>query len=470
MSKFLPVYLPIEVLPRELDSRLLVASVMSNYGCRVFIGQSTVLELMARRFPGVYLHKMHGFGDRNLVGRLADSGNLVAAIDEEALHLSNIDNWIRHQTSHLTLSRLSRVFANSKAQFEALTNAYPDHISKIVLTGNPRTDVLSDDFKSLRSLGLNRRRVPQRFVLVITNFAAANFSRGYGVSMLSHQIATSVSDGNSAEDHLQNMGRVQKYLQIDTNALIAYRSAVVHLAERLPHVSFVLRPHPSEELRTWKKWVADYSNITVDRSWTASSWAEKADCIVHPGSTASIEAALLGKPVLYYNPSAHSGMEANTGHTFPDYFGLHMSDLDSLTTSIELFWEGSAPPGSTWKGPSSSSEPNSYLQIAEELGKLAKDGPDSPRLLRASVTFFFLSFLVELKAFARTAVGMISFVIFGKSRDRGINYLKFPWIFRKRLHVRLKEFARLSRTGFVRSWWLIQWGPRSFILSSRGQR
>ena len=68
-----------------------------------------------------------------------------------------------------------------------------------------------------------------------------------------------------------------------------------------PETLFVLRSHPSENKIPWEE-IAINDNAIFDNSGTFLEWAYYSDIIIHNGCTTGIEAFLLKKKVIYYDP------------------------------------------------------------------------------------------------------------------------------------------------------------------------
>jgi len=469
-------YLPAEVVSRELDSRLMIASVLVGKGHTVFFGQPNVIERSALKFPGVFLHKMHSLGDKSLVKRLSESGNIVAAIDEEALHQSDVGSWIQRQTHSETVRLLSRIFANSEEQYLALRGAYSDDSSRVVLTGNPRLEMLKPEFRGLRSVSAKKARFPAPYLLIITNFASANLAKSYGMSASSHLAMTVNVDRHvvlSPAESLEKQRWIENQIQFEMAQLEIYKDVVKRLAEKFPNISLVLRPHPVEEIRTWRTALKGFANVRVDRTGPASNWIENAVCIVHPGSTTSLEAFHLGKKAFHFSPVPFRGIFEVNRIEAPAYFGEKVEDLDTLIAAIS---QQLRAPGIARKHPTeipAISESFSHVEIAEQLVVLAGAAPYFRQLFTAKLHFFWVANLVEIFAVIQVFKSLFVSLFQAARSDLGSNYLKFPWISFRTVSLRLWELANRSRDdscNFGRNWRLLQWGPRAFTLEGHGGR
>jgi len=81
-----------------------------------------------------------------------------------------------------------------------------------------------------------------------------------------------------------------------------YLDFLPEIAERFPEFNFVIRPHPSENSSAWESISRNHTNVHVVYEDAVTPWIIGALGVIHFKSTTSIEAALLGKPVLTYMP------------------------------------------------------------------------------------------------------------------------------------------------------------------------
>ena len=77
LSKIL--YLPMEIASRELDSRLLLATIAASHGFEIVLGQKWLIERNIERMtPGVYLSKTLTVRDAKMLTRAKEAGYITA--------------------------------------------------------------------------------------------------------------------------------------------------------------------------------------------------------------------------------------------------------------------------------------------------------------------------------------------------------------------------------------------------------
>jgi hypothetical protein len=74
------------------------------------------------------------------------------------------------------------------------------------------------------------------------------------------------------------------------------------VSKAFPDHTIIVRPHPAELHETWVNAAEGLSNVKVVFEGTVSPWLLAADAVLHWGCTTGLEAFLMGKPVVAYNP------------------------------------------------------------------------------------------------------------------------------------------------------------------------
>jgi hypothetical protein len=89
--------------------------------------------------------------------------------------------------------------------------------------------------------------------------------------------------------------------------LPAYVELVHKLAAERPDVTFVLRPHPTDDVTYFEAVFGGVPNIKVVREGTVAPWLLACRAMIHDGCTTGIEAHLFGRPVINYVPFPEGG-------------------------------------------------------------------------------------------------------------------------------------------------------------------
>lgn len=292
-----PIYLAMETKVRELDAKILLSAVLALRGYRVVLGYKTDLDaLMMTLPPGIYIDKSAASTKTEKFRDLRRGGHAVMVHDEEGLVIHNPQRYLSHRVAGESIDALSRFFMWGNAQEEIIRTEFPKYAEKLVVTGNPRFDLLRSDMRGLfdREVEALHRKYGH-FILIATKFGTNNNQMGkekYLQSEIQNTLIKSEADYEFRKGYF------------------AFREKLFnHFVELVEHVSLqnqgrtiIVRPHPSENMTTWEKLVAHLPNVRVVREGNVQPWIMAADLLLHNGCTTAIEAVMLGIPAIAYRP------------------------------------------------------------------------------------------------------------------------------------------------------------------------
>ena len=141
------IYIHIEVSARELDSKLLLATLAAARGHEVLVSDMEVIEKGLIRGwlpPGVF-HTKSLTPSKIKIDRheaLIRSGSKITSIDEEAgLIRQGYENFSKQRYSDRSIDQASAVFTWGEDDFETLKKNFKKYSNKIHKTGSPRIDL-----------------------------------------------------------------------------------------------------------------------------------------------------------------------------------------------------------------------------------------------------------------------------------------------------------------------------------------
>ena len=173
------IYIGLENTIRELDSKLLLASLAASKGHKVLISNIASIEKGIKwgfLSPGIFHTKSLTPSRRkiNLHKSIIGKGNLVTSIDEEAgLIQNNYEIFAKERFSNETIKDASAVFCWGSDDAETLKKIYSGYSSKLFKTGSPRVDLWKPVF--LKYWGKLQKKPNRPFLLVVSNMSKANF-------------------------------------------------------------------------------------------------------------------------------------------------------------------------------------------------------------------------------------------------------------------------------------------------------
>ena len=295
------IYLHIEILLRELDSRLLLAVLAASRGHKVFLADISSLQLAAKKGslpPGVLLTKSLTPSEKKLIRHSVFQSQSIAitSIDEESglAHYNNYIMFTKQRYSTESLQQASAAFGWGPGDSDALRALFPEHAGKVFMTGSPRVDLWRPRFRDYWGKPSGLPSKP--YLLVSSNFASAN-----GIERFHEIVRRRLRGGYFARDD-DEFERYLGFVAEQWRLIAAFVEAIRHLSANSSGFDIVLRPHPGEDMETWKVLLHGLPNVHVVREGGMTSWVNHAFGVMHNGCTTAFEATIAGTPVIAYTP------------------------------------------------------------------------------------------------------------------------------------------------------------------------
>jgi surface carbohydrate biosynthesis protein len=294
---------PVENQVRELDPKLLLACVAAERGFVTFLGSRTRVDFRVARLPrSIYLSKSMTPKSAKMFRILRRLGHEVAVWDEEALVYLSPEHYYARRISPQTLPFVSTLFAWGQDNAEMFRMYQEYSGTPIHVVGNPRIDLLRPELRD--HFEKDARRLRERFgkfVLVNTNFSMVN---GFLDSL--NLFRRAASRGAEPELGAAGKGTTREFAAgyaAHKGALFeGFKEFLPVLAEAFPECTFILRPHPSENVDTWVEAGGGRDNVQVVHEGNVIPWLLATEAVVHNGSTTAVEAFVLGVPAISFRP------------------------------------------------------------------------------------------------------------------------------------------------------------------------
>jgi len=294
--------LPVENQVRELDSKLLFGCFAVERGFDVILGSRAYVNYaMTKLRKGVFVAKSMRRRSALMLNIIQDLGHHVVAWDEESLvrfESEEYDNW---RFSEKTFSSIDHLFAWGDDDASMFSRYRGLGQTDVHVTGNPRMDLLRKEFRGIFSDEVKKiRQRYGKFVLINTNFSFVNsFVKDLNLlirnSSSSEMVVSRTGEGMS-EQFALGMFRHQERI---ARSFVSLMSVI---SSGKPETQFVLRPHPSENHDFWRNIVSGLPNVEVVHEGNVVPWILASQMLVHNGCTTAVEATLLEKPVISYQP------------------------------------------------------------------------------------------------------------------------------------------------------------------------
>lgn len=345
------ILLPIEVSSRELHSKILLAYKFADEGCKVYLGDKQSIIDFTKYVPGaIYFDKGYHKGVSEDIYKKLEHYNInIISLDEEnAVDFKDFQQ-LNLRFPDEILSKFKYIFLWGRRQYEFLAkNRKNFDENSIFVTGHPRFDLLKNDFRRIHQHTINDIKIRfKKFILVNTNFGLGNNIKGKDFI---------INNYGSRFPQIKSLINYQQE-QVKIFIKLCYDIA------RLEDFQIVLRPHPEENIETYKSAFLNYDNIHAVSEGSVLPWIMASDLMIHHDCTTSIECAMLGKNSIAYVKdldenlttdvplkisykydnvddieeyiSSLSTMELKINHDIlDDYFNFHSSSLNEIVSKI----------------------------------------------------------------------------------------------------------------------------------------
>ena len=121
---------------------------------------------------------------------------------------------------------------------------------------------------------------------------------------------------------------------MDIKKIIEYIKAIKYLSNN--DYDIVLRPHPAEDVKTWKIMLQDIPNVHVIRDGPINVWIKDAFAVMHNSCTSALETTIQKKPLVTYVP-----YEQKYNPTLANELGYQVRTQEELKKKINEIYNSS---------------------------------------------------------------------------------------------------------------------------------
>lgn len=320
------IYLHVELSARELDSKLLLATLAAENGHHVIV--SVLSEIMIGITNGVFtpgiFHTKSLTPSKSKIKRhqkIIDNNFIITSIDEEAgIDQFNYDDFARDRYSDKTIEQSSAVFCWGSEDTETLKKKYSKNSKKIIKTGSPRVDLWKSDFSEY---WISSKKIPKKpYLLVASNISCNDMKKFHDLIKLHRDAEYFDRDPDLFKNFFYMWAE-------DYKKLYSFIDAIKFIADNSEGFDVVLRPHPTEDVKAWEIFLEGVPNVHIIRQDAITSWIQDSFAIMHNGSTTAIEATVSGKPVITYSP-----FKMEYAHELSNSLGYHVKSKKELLIKV----------------------------------------------------------------------------------------------------------------------------------------
>lgn len=321
------IYLLLEIQKRELFSKVLLSLEAAEKGHTVYLGKLTQFLLKDFFSPGIVHFKSITPGETriNEMKYLKKKNFILTSIDEEHGVINNDKNYINYRYSDLTLNLVDNVFTWGSFDYRNLVNKYKKFKNKFVNSGNPRVDFWNKKFRKFFRKANNKNF--ENYILFSTNFEGFGF-KSIRDTVKFHKQTGYFKRGASYTEMLKRYRASKKLFS-------KYEKTIKKMSHHFKDKQIIIRPHPKDDIRKWKRIFKSYENIYIINEGNNSDWIANAKLVIHAGCTGGLEASLRNINTISYYP-----VNLIHGHRFADKFSKRVINEKKLFQKIKQVYKG----------------------------------------------------------------------------------------------------------------------------------
>jgi len=275
--------MPIETKVRELYGKALLAFEAVDRGWGVILGEKSM-----RHNPflpkGMLIDKSIAIGRLPHIHYSLKKGRRVSALCEEGLIYISPQEYGRRKIEMASFNLLDIFFSWGMNQTIDMIHKLGCNSARIVVSGNPRFDLLRTDMRDIFSKKANRIKTQYGpFILINTKFPLYNNYYGYKniIEIRRRRGRINTPEQERFEDDRMQYQRAnyEKFMEI-----------VDVLSHQFKNHDIIIRPHPSEKHDPWINKSRDRSNVKVVYDGNVAEWILASDLCIHHNCTTGIEA------------------------------------------------------------------------------------------------------------------------------------------------------------------------------------
>jgi len=333
--------IPVENQVRELDPKLLMATVAARRGFSSVIGSRREMEFNIDLFPhSIYLSKSMTIRSL-LFFRVARRFDVeIVTWDEEALVHLPPETYFSRRLDRRSIKYVSHLFAWGKdnarlwRQYPHLPAGIPIHI-----TGNPRSDMLRPELRPFYQKEVEEFQARYGdFILVNTNF---NHVNAFGPDMNLFKPARNSDEKAKFGRAARGMSReYAEGLRDHKQAVFEdFQRIIPRLEKAFPGKAIVVRPHPTENHEVYRKIADQCQRVYVTNEGNVVPWLLATKAVIHNGCTTGVEAYVTGTPAISYRASINETYD-NGFYCLPNTMSHQCFDFDEMQDTLRKILKG----------------------------------------------------------------------------------------------------------------------------------
>jgi surface carbohydrate biosynthesis protein len=295
------IFLTIESVKRELDSKTLLALKALKRNYRVIIGQKGALrEFIKDTNPGIMILKSFGPKNTAHIDFIKKNNFKIVSSDEELITSVDFEDKVEYRLNNENLSKLDVYLAiGETSDYPILKKKFNSIIKNILVCGNIRLELLKKDYRKLLEKDSNvHKNEFGKYILFLTGFAHINkFRANSEIDFIYSRIVNENIDPDSHHIYLIN-----EQVKMQREILLQSLKFLNNFEKNFPGKNLVISPHPNEKFEFWENYInkKKFKNIFINKDIHSSSYSliNSSEMLISCNSTSLLEAFFLEKKVI----------------------------------------------------------------------------------------------------------------------------------------------------------------------------
>ena len=291
------IYIPIEIMFRELSSRTFLAAKMAEAGYRVYIGGKIgIFNLLKNKKvkEGIFFYKSAFSQSTNQTLKLIKKCDHAVVLDEEmGLAMGNVEAALQYRI--VNLKYISKFFVIGKNLQKKIQNSIKFGKNKIIASGWPKYDLCKQKYSQYYFDQAKKiKKKYGNFYLFASNFGILN------KKTLNERL------NNKFNKKKYNKKNIKTINEIAVNAYSDYKGFIknINRFSKVNQLKIIVRPHPGDiSIDDWYNDIKQNDNIKLIYDGDIAPWILASEGLIHRGCGTSIEAMLFKKKLIYFLPN-----------------------------------------------------------------------------------------------------------------------------------------------------------------------
>lgn len=313
MKKKRTIYITVESVKRELNSKILLAlRSLKKKNYRVIIGQKgNVWSIFNKVNPGIAFIKSFGSKNTKIINLLKNKNFKIVSNDEEVILAWDMKERLKYRMDNENLNKIDLLLAVGNEDSNEIKEIFPHKFNDTEIVGNLRLEILKKKYRSLLKEQTDKLKNKYgEFILFTTQFGRINhyLREDHVIDFVYSRI---VDDNIDPESH--HIKIVNEQIIMQREILFQTIKFLNNFEKKFPDKKILISPHPVESKMFWRNFIQKrkFKNILLndDIYTTTHAYINASSLVISSNSTSLLEAYFLEKHTINFLAKYKSSAE-----------------------------------------------------------------------------------------------------------------------------------------------------------------